>query len=232
MLPIFLIARNFVRTQWLVVTIMSSYLVGITWVFTVHEQRAETVFFLQWHSSYVLFLAMTLAVGAIQTERKSRRIVALLSKGIHRWQYLAGLLGGCAVIIAIFWMLISGSMVVFYRQAGYPLDNLPVLILALFCCCLAASSVALFYSAFLHPLLAAAACAATLMLPYVVRTAGGSLPGEWFPVFSAVGMLERFELDVAGEAWTITVVSLVWILVFATAAAAVFNRRDVTTALE
>ena len=232
MLPIVLIARNFVRTQWLVITIMSAYLVGITWVFAIHEQRAETVFFLQWHSSYVLFLAMTLAVGAIQTERKSRRIIALLSKGIHRWQYLAGLLGGCAVIVGIFWILISGSMVLLYRQARYPLDGLPVLILALFCCCMAASSVALFYSAFLHPLLAAVACAVTLLLPYVSQPAGLHLSGQWFPVFSAVGMLQRFQLNVSGEAWTISLVSLAWILGFVAAATAVFNRRDVTTALE
>jgi ABC-type transport system involved in multi-copper enzyme maturation permease subunit len=232
MLPIFLIARNFVRTQWLVITIMSVYLVGITWVFSVHEQRAEAIFFLQWHSSYVLFLAITLAVGAIQTERKSRRIIAVLSKGIHRWQYLAGLLAGCAVIVAVFWLLIAGSMAVLYHQAGYPPDDLPVLILALFCCCLAASSVALFYSVFLHPLLAAIAGAVTLVLPYVAQAAGWQLPGHWFPVFAAVGMLEKFELDVAAESWAITMSAILWTLAFLAAGAAAFNRRDVTTAPE
>lgn len=232
MTPIFLIARNFVRTQWLVVTIMSAYLVGITWVFAVHEQPAETVFFLQWHSSYVLFLAVTLAVGAIQAEKKSRRIIALLSKGIYRWQYLAGLLGGCAAVVGVFWALITGSMVLLYHQGGHPLNNLPVLILALFCCCLAASAVGLFYSVFLHPLLAAAACALTLVLPYVVQAGGWGFPGKWFPVFSAVGMLQRFQLDSGSGAWTVTVGSLVWVIVFLAAGAAVFNRRDVTTALE
>lgn len=232
MLPILLIAGNFVRTQWLVVTIMCSYLVGITWVFSVHEQRAETAFFLQWHSLYVLFLAVTLAVSAIQAEKKSRRIVAVLSKGIHRWQYLAGLLTGCGMIVAIFWWLIAGSMLVLYRQSGYSIHGLPLLILALFCCCLAASSVSLFYSVFLHPLLAGMASAGTLLLPYLLRPAERGYLAELFPVVAAAGLLQRFELNAAGETWTIALGALVWALAFTTAGVAVFNRRDVTTAPE
>jgi ABC-type transport system involved in multi-copper enzyme maturation permease subunit len=123
-------------------------------------------------------------------------------------------------------------MAVLYRQAGYPPNDLPILILALFCCCLAASSVALFYSVFLHPLLAAMAGAVTLVLPYVAQAAGGHLAGQWFPVFAAVGMLEKFQLDVAAESWTIAVAAILWTLAFLAAGAAVFNRRDVTTAPE
>lgn len=232
MLPIFLIARNFVRTQWLVVAVMSAYLLGITGVFAIHEQTAETAFFLQWHSSYVVFLAMTLAVGAIQAEKKSRRIIAVLSKGIHRWQYLAGLLVGCGIIVGIFWLLIAGGVFVLYRQAGYPVNGLPVLVLALFCCCLAASAVSLFFSVLLHPLLAAAASAVTLVFPYILQGAGWRIPGELFPVFAAADLLQRFEFNAVAQAWTIAAVALVWVLVFMAAAAAVFNRRDVTTSPE
>lgn len=232
MLPIFLIARNFVRTQWLVVAVMSAYLVGITGVFSVHAQTAETAFFLQWHSFYVVFLAITLAVSAIQAEKKSRRIIAVLSKGIHRWQYLAGLLGGCGIIVGIFWLLIASGMFVLYREAGYPVNGLPVLILALFCSCLAASAVSLFFSIFLHPLLAAAASAVTLALPYVLQGAGLNLPGGLFPAFAAAGWLLRFDLNAIGQTWTIAAVALVWVVVFLVAAAAAFNRRDVTTAPE
>jgi ABC-type transport system involved in multi-copper enzyme maturation permease subunit len=232
MQPVFLIAWNFVRTQWLVVTVMSAYLLSMTGLFSFHLQFAETALFLQWHSLYVFFLAMTLAVSAIQGERKSRRIVAVLSKGIHRCQYLAGLLCGCAIIVGIFWVLIAGSMLVLVRQAGHPVGGLSLIVLALFCCCLAASSVSLFYSVFLHPLLASGASAVTLLLPFILQTAGLPAAGEMFPLFGAANLLLRFQLNAVREASTIALVAVVWVIVFVAAGTLAFNRRDVTISPE
>lgn len=232
MLPVFLIAWNFVRTQWLVVTVMSAYLLSMTSLFSFHLQFAETALFFQWHSLYVVFLAVTLAVSAIQTEKKSRRIVAVLSKGIHRGQYLAGLLCGCSVIVGIFWLLIAGSMLVLVRQAGHSAGGLSVVVLALFCCCLAASAVALFYSVFLHPLLASAASVVTLLLPFILQPAGWHLPGEIFPLFAAANLLLRFQLNAVREASMIALVAVAWAIVFVGAGTLVFSRRDVTISPE
>jgi len=232
MQPIFLIAWNFVRMQWLVIAVMSAYLLGITGLFSFHEKRAETAFYLQLHSFYVLFLAITLAVSAIQTEKKSRRIVAVLSKGIHRGQYLAGLLCGCAGVVAIFWLLIASGMLLLVSTAGHPTRGLFLMLLALFCCCVAASAVSLFYSIFLHPLVASAAAAITLLLPYVALPAGLQLPGDAFPVFAAVDLLQNFQLNAMGQAATIGLAAVVWSLVFLGAGALVFSRRDVTISPE
>lgn len=232
MQPIFLIAWNFVRTQWLVITVMSAYLLGITGLFSFHLQFAEAALFLQWHSLYVFFLAVTLAVSAIQTEKKSRRIVAVLSKGIHRGQYLSGLMCGCAFIVGIFWALIAGGMLVLFRQAGHPVRGLSVVVLALFCCCVAASAVSLFYSVFLHPLLASAASALTLLLPYILQPAGWPVPGEIFPMFAAVELLQKFQLNAARQASIIALVAVAWVIVFIAAGALVFSRRDVTISPE
>lgn len=232
MQPIFLIAWNFARMQWLVITVMSAYLLGITGLFSFHEQRAETALYLQWHSFYIFFLAITLAVSAIQQEKKSRRIVAVLSKGIHRGHYLAGLLCGCAMVVGIFWLLIAAGMLLLVRNAGHPMRGLWLVIAALFCCCLAASAVSLFYSVFLHPLVASIATAVTLLLPYVFLPAGWQLPAEAFPVFAAVDLLQNFSVNAQGQAVTVSLAAVVWAILFLGAGTLVFSRRDVTISPE
>jgi ABC-type transport system involved in multi-copper enzyme maturation permease subunit len=230
--PVFLIAWNFVRLQWLVITVMSAYLLGITGLFSFHGQRAETALYLQWHAFYVFFLAITLAVSAIQSEKKSRRIVAVLAKGIHRGQYLAGLLCGCAIVVGIFWLLIGAGMLVLVGKTGLPVRGFAVMVLALFFCCVAASAVSLFYSVFLHPLLASAASAATLLLPYALFPAGVKLPASAFPIFAAVDLLQSFQLNAAQEAETIGFAAVLWTIMFLGAGALVFSRRDVTISPE
>ena len=88
MRAIVLIGINFVRTQWIALAVMCAYVLGIGGIYRVHTQREEILFFLRWHAGYAIFFATMIAIPALQTERKTRRILAVLSKGIHRWQYL------------------------------------------------------------------------------------------------------------------------------------------------
>lgn len=231
MVPILLIAANFIRTQWLVVAIMTAYLLGISGVFAVHQQVGETIFFLQWHSFYVLFLAMILAVGAIQSERKSRRIVAVLSKGIHRWQYLTGLLCGCGGIAGLFWIVIACAMVML-SHPGSSAGRLVAIFVALFCCSVATAAVALFYSVFLHPLLATIAASATLALPYLVQPWNTQMQSAWFPVSGIFFLLQDYPLRPASEVWSVAAAAVAYALVFLAAATVTFSRRDVTTSPE
>lgn len=231
MVPILLIAANFIRTQWLVVAIMTAYLLGISGVFAVHQQPGETIFFLQWHSFYVLFLAMILAVGAIQSERKSRRIIAVLSKGIHRWQYLAGLLCGCGGIAGLFWIVIAGAMTLFPHQTASNATLIAIFI-ALFCCSLATSAVALFYSVFLHPLLATFAASATLAFPYLAQPSSSPGRSVWFPVSGIFVLLQDYQLRPASEIWSVALAATVYSVLFLFAASLIFSRHDVTTSPE
>ena len=102
MRAIVLIGINFVRTQWIALAVMCAYVLGIGGIYRIHTQRDEILFFLRWHAGYAIFFATMIAIPALQTERKTRRILAVLSKGIHRWQYLGGLLCGCAMILLCF----------------------------------------------------------------------------------------------------------------------------------
>jgi hypothetical protein len=230
--PVFLIAANFVRSQWLVLAIMGAYLLGITGVFAMHQQRTEVAFFLQWHSFYVLFLGMMVAIPSLQNERKTRRIIAVLSKGIHRWEYLAGILSGCAVISGALCFLMAEITLWLCREGRYPTESIPTLLVALFACCVAAAAVGLFFSVFLHPLLATIASSVTLLLPWVVENSGWHPAPALFPIVALADALKAFHFQHVQGIWRIAAAALVYALVFLAAASAVFTRRDVTASPE
>jgi len=229
--PVLLIALNFVRMQWITVLIMAFYLVSIAGVFAYNEQRQEVSFFFQSHAFYVLFLGSMLAVPALQTERKSRRIVAVLSKGIHRWQYLAGLWLGCSIITTCFSLMLAVIALILCRAGNYRCEGLWPMTLALIMCCSMAVAVSVLYSVVLHPFLAIAATSITLVLPYVLRLDWRPLAGL-FPVWWFSEAMSRFHFNGAPHAPGISLSALLLTPFFLAIAALVFAHRDVTTSPE
>jgi len=234
MRAIVLIGVNFARTQGIALAVMSAYVLGIGGVYRLHTQRDEVLFFLRWHAGYAIFLAAMLAIPAFQMERKTRRILAVLSKGIYRWQYVGGILCGCAMISGLFCLLIGGTAAWLGQEGGIAIDGLLPVMLALFCCCVASASTGLFFAAFLHPLLAMAATSLILALPLAVDQAGGHAPWVLFPVAGLFRMLWttfHFQPAVDGVLALIVVATCEAVL-FWIAAALVFSRRDVTISPE
>jgi len=223
MRPILLIGTNFVRSQWLTLVVMTVYLAGMAVVFAHSPQRQETRFFLQIHSFYLLFMAVVITVPALQTERTSRRILAVLSKGIYRWQYLGGILCGCGMILAIFCLLVGGISWMLCVLDRSPTAGLAGLITALFACCLMSSAVGLFYATFMHPLLATGSTLATLALPFA---AGVTSPTR------LAGNIGNFRAGTATNAATVCAFALAVAIAFWFAASAIFARRDVTVSPE
>jgi hypothetical protein len=233
MRAILLIGINFVRSQWIALAVMAIYMAGMGGVFRWHVQHADVVFFLRWHAAYAVLLGSMVAIPALQAERKSRRVLAVLSKGIYRWQYLGGILCGCTMISAIFCLLVGGTAAWLCRQGGFSTGGLGALILALFCCCVAAASVGLFCSIFLHPLFATAATSAILLLPLATEAAGWKMPIVVFPVPALARALMSFQFGTIGsEVWTIAGAALLHAAVFWLAASGIFSRRDVTISPE
>jgi ABC-type transport system involved in multi-copper enzyme maturation permease subunit len=212
---------------------MAAYMAGIGGVFQWHVQSADVLFFMRWHSGYAVFLGTMIAIPALQAERKSRRILAVLSKGIHRWQYLAGILCGCAMISAIFCLLVGGIAGWLCHQGGLSPEGLGPLMLALFSCCVAAASVGLFCSVLLHPFVATAAASAVLLLPFGMESVGWKTPVGLFPVPAMVRTLMEFQFGpTEHEVWVIAAGALLQATIFWLAAAIIFARRDVTISPE
>ena len=233
MKAIALIGANFVRGQWIVLTIMLAYILGFAGVVSIHEQRSELLYFLRMEALYVLGFGMLVAIPAIQSERKSRRILAVLSKGIHRWQYLGGLLCGCVMIAGLLCLLVGAATVLLARQISMPSTGIASLMLVLFLACSAAAAVALFCSVFLHPLLALGAASLILLTPFLLQAKGWYPPSILFPVSAVIGIVQEFTFQKPGSGlWRIGAAAVVQTIVFWIAASVVFSRRDVTVATE
>ena len=232
MRPVFLIASNFVRTQWILLTLMLLYIAGIAVVFGWHSNRSEVLFFVRQQSYYALFLASMVGIPAIQNERKTRRILAVLSKGIHRWQYIAGMLFGSGLVVGAYCLAVGFATAWLCAQVGASTDGLAALMFVLFLCCMAAAAVGLFWSVMMHPALALTATGLTLVLPLLLparRFLGEAL----FPVLALARDVLHFDFgDGSGDRWRIGVVAVVQAVIFFVGAAAIFARRDVTIAPE
>ena len=230
--PVLLIALNFVRMQWVTVLIMGFYLVSIAALFAYNEQRQEVSFFFQSHAFYVLFLGSMLAIPAIQTERKSRRILAVLSKGVGRQQYLSGLVGGVTIACTIYCVAlgITGSWTL--GEAGFSVQQVWFLMLYLVAASMLAGTTALMFSTFLNPFFAAGATAIVLGLPALAAHVGA----RWeyvIPVYSLSAAVLKSSFKAAGSPlWFPLGLAVLETIVFWVLAARIFSRMDIAVSVE
>jgi ABC-type transport system involved in multi-copper enzyme maturation permease subunit len=166
--PIFLIAANFFREQRILLSLMLAYVVlgGGTLAVLPHPPEVDDVIFLiKQHAVYAVLLGVALASTAIHNERKSRRILGVLSKGITRGQYLAGLLlGGVSVLFIYLFSLGIISTALSARVGLAAVEGWTVLGIAALAALLAAA-ITIFYSTFAHPWVALPLSLATIAVP-------------------------------------------------------------------
>lgn len=233
MKAIFLLGANFVRTQLMLLAIVLAYVLCLAGFLGYHEKVPDLEFFVRQQAVYAIALGALVVLPALQNERKSRRILGVLSKGIRRWQYLGGLLCGAVLIAGIFCLAVELAALWLAHKAGLPVTGLADLMLVLFLASAAAVSVALFCSVLVHPLLAAGATVIILLFPYMLEPRGWYPPGQIFPVFSTLHVALNFTFQKPGSGlWPIGAAAVVQMVAFWVAAAVVFARRDVTVAAE
>ena len=233
MRAVILIGTNFVRTQWVALLVMLVYVAGLNGFVAWHIEKAEVLQFLHLQSLYAISFVALITVPAIQTERKTRRILAVLSKGIHRWQYLGGLLCGCVMIAVLFHGAIIAATLWLALRAGLPIGGLVGFFLIGVFASAAAAAVSLFCATFLHPVVAMAVVSGILAGPFLAESGGWHAPGLLFPVAAASRWVLAFRFEVpAGAAAQICAAAVLHAVIFWLAASVVFARRDVTTATE
>ena len=234
MTPVLLIAANFVReNRWPLITLLAYVIVfGGATGFLRGSSLEDAVFFLRSAGVYGLAFTALLAASGIHNDRRTRRVLAVLSKGIERGQYLAGLLLGTMLSVAIFGMVVGviGSLALArYSQAPGRLWELVGVLFASF---LLAATVSLFFSTFLHPLTATAAAALTLG---AMALGGRMLGAPWsniLPSYALADAMVSFNLNGWHAPWTAAAWAVALSFVFAALARAVFWRRDIAAAVE
>jgi ABC-type transport system involved in multi-copper enzyme maturation permease subunit len=234
MTPVLLIAGNFVReNRWPLITLLVYVIVfggGIT--FVGETPLEDAVYLLRSVGVYGLAFTALMAASGINNERRSRRILAVLSKGIDRGQYLGGLLLGTLLCAGIYCLTVGliGSLAL-SRHVRSP-ERIWELVGVLIASFALVATVSLFFSTFLHPLMAAAAAAVTLTTKGgIARIAGGAWP-KVLPSYTLAEAMVSFSPSGWHAPWTAAAWAIVHSFVFWVLATLVFSRRDIAVAVE
>ncbi|HWY70420.1 MAG TPA: hypothetical protein VNX88_17265 [Terriglobales bacterium] len=228
MTPILLLAKSFVRqNRWLLLALVGwPFLLGgflrIPHQTTSREDVSEIV---QMEVRYGVVVLAFLASSAIYNEKRSRRIIGVLSKAVSREQYLAGLLLGSAYFAMAYFASIGAATLWLIGVS----DLVARAVLTVFVCGIVASlwtaAVALFLSTLLYPFFAAAIAAALAFAPFALRDANPFLA----PVAALLGGSDPFAASIPLSAIITGLAESAIILLLA---AQVFVRRDVAVSIE
>jgi len=235
-MKIALIAANFVREQRLLGILLLFYALASAVLFAYGEGRVTTEdvsAFVEQQSIYAVLFSLFSGAWAIQNERKTRRIIAVLSKAVTRRQYIAGLLAGISSIFAAYCLTVGIAGTWLMRRALWRPAELWALLGCTIVAALLAAAVSVFYSTLLPPILAMGATGITLGLPAALERVAGHGLSEIVPVYVLVRTVARASLVAPRPvSWHTIAIAVGEILVLWTAAAWIFEGRDVTVAIE
>lgn len=233
MRAVLFLAANFVREQRLIIGLMSAWLLVFAGLFALtYEPRTgpadlETLY--RQELAYGVALGLFSGASNVFNERRSRRILAVLSKGLSRAQYLGGVWLGIACTTAIYYALVAVTNEWLLHRFHFHGEALTTAVSGWLAAQLAAA-IGLVFGTFMHPLLAAVSAAA-------VSAAG--MVGHAHPLMFPVGYFLRsaiFATYTEGLHWQsdagfAVAVSIETAIAF-TIAVLVFRRRDVAVPLE
>jgi ABC-type transport system involved in multi-copper enzyme maturation permease subunit len=238
MKPIILIALNFMREQRWPLLVLLLWVLGSSMAASFGTDKLVTddvIFFLKTQAIYGIAFIAFLSASAIYNERKSRRILAVLSKGISRSAYILGLLLGVLVAGAIYCLAMGAAGELMFRNAGLPQDQLWWVILVLMTSFVVTSTVAMFFATFLSPLFSTAATAFALGTPAIAAHIAGGVWSRILPVYYLMDSILNFSVNTA-TGWQTVWGSVFWALVDSTIlwliASWLFSYRDIAVAIE
>jgi ABC-type transport system involved in multi-copper enzyme maturation permease subunit len=229
-MPVLLIAVNFVREQrWPLITLLLYVMVfGGGIALFGGQSDDDTLFMLRSTSMYGLAFTGLLSASALNNERRTRRILAVLSKGVSRNEYLAGLLIGAMIASAVYCMTIFAVGALATHRFSL-LVPFAVMLMTLF---LLAASVALVFSTVFHPLLASAAAGLLLGAEGLLARALGRIWLEILPSYMLVDRAVNFGESGWHAPWLACLSAVIQAGVFWMVASAIFARRDIAVAVE
>jgi hypothetical protein len=225
---------NFIREQKLALVVLLVWIAGFGIVFTFWrgDDTEHLLLIFRQQAVYGVLFTMFVSASALHMERKTRRIIAVLSKGITRAEYLAGYMLGCGFFGGIF--VVALGLVNWWLALQFHFEpNLNGALLAVWVASLVAASISLMFACWLPPLAATPAALLTVSLPGALALA---TPGVWeqaFPVSYVVREIISFDFRFGWiGGWWFVVPALLEIALFWSLAIAIFARKDVAAAIE
>lgn len=238
MRAMWLIAANLLREQRWPLLILLLWVFGSSVISGLGSERPapeDVLFFVKTQAVYGVAFTAFMAASAIHNERKSRRILSVLSKGIHRAQYIGGLLEGVLVASAGYCLAMGVTGGVLFVEAGLPEKQLWSVLAMLMTALVVTATLAMLFSTFLGPLLATAATALALGTPALAARVAGGRWSHVLPVYFLMNGIMDFSVKSTGgwePIWTMVAWSMVDAAVLLMIASWIFSRRDIAVALE
>ena len=235
-MAVLLIAQNFVRENRWPILILSVWIVFTTLITTGFGQARvslyDAIFFVQQQAMYICGFSAFLAAYAIHNERKSRRILLVLSKAVSRGQYLLAILIAFLTMAAVYAVLFGVCCTWLASRAGLPTGGVWGVALLVIAGSAIAAAVSIFFSTFLNPYLAIALTATMFGAPGLLHPERQA----WLRLFPGLPVLLdilhfRFRagwtMDWGAVMITLLETVLVWRL-----AVLVFAYRDIAVPVE
>jgi ABC-type transport system involved in multi-copper enzyme maturation permease subunit len=231
-----LIAGNFLREHRWPVVILLAWIVFTTLATAgVGQQRVvadDVVFFVQQQAVYICGFTAFLAANAINNERKSRRILLVLSKAVSRGEYLLALLSGTEVMAVIYAALFAVCCTWLASRADLPTRGIWIVAVLVAVGSAVSAAVGMFFSTFLNPYLAMAMTVALFGAPGALHAAHRPglrlMPG--LPVLAEI-LCFRFHPDWTMH-WGVVAIAVIEAALFWGLAAVVFSYKDIAVPVE
>lgn len=215
------------QNRWLLLAFVGwPFLLGaFLWSPNHAASRQDVAEIVQQETFYGTAVVTFLVSSTIYNEKRSRRIIGVLSKAVSREQYLLGLLLGSACFAAAYFASI-GAAALWLLGVSQASTNAALAVFARGnVASLWTASIALFFSTFLYPFLAAAIAAALAFAPVALSASNPLLA----PVAVLLGGSDPLVTLV--PFWT-AIAALAEAAIILPLAAQVFIRRDVTVSVE
>jgi ABC-type transport system involved in multi-copper enzyme maturation permease subunit len=236
MRTVLILAANFAREQrWPILVLLLWVLVmsGLGLTVDVRREREDLLVIYKQLAVYGLAFAIFVGGSAIHNERKTRRILAVLSKAVGRGQYVSGLLIGIGLVVLLycFCMGVTGSWVL--GQGGFSISMLWILMFCFFIACVLAAAVAVMFSTFLPPLFATLLSGLCLAIPAGLAIQFGVAWGYIIPMYPVLapflkaGFATRTQPNWDSLLLAATETAVLWLIAWR-----LFERRDIARALD
>ena len=228
MTPVLLLAKSFMRqNRWLLLAFVCwpFLLAAILWFPHQTTSRDDISEMAQMEIRYGVVVVAFLASSAIYNEKRSRRIIGVLSKAVSREQYLGGLLLGSAYFAVAYYAAIGAAILWLTGVSSQVTRGVFVVFVNGTLASLWTASVALLLSTFLHPFFAAALAAGVAVAPFALRDANVFVA----PVGALLAGSDPLATSMSPAAIAAAAIESALLLVLA---AQIFMRRDVAVNIE
>lgn len=233
MRPVLTLALEFARQQRVMLIIFAFWIFGFDFLvafFHRGNDHSDVVAIFTQQCIYGIAFTVFLSSAVLHNERNSRRVLAILSKGITRAQYLAAHILGVTALAALYFISAGVLFWLISRSFGISVEVVAIISAGLLAALLA-TTVALAFATWMHPLFAAVLTMTVLAAPMLVFGHSESL------VISPVAYFLRasfsFEQTPAWTGpWSYWWIALLETAVAWLAAALIFERQDVAVPTE